>query len=247
LALDFNEMTLRLERHEREVRDSSAILAHELRTPLNAAMGRLQGMIDGVFPPDPEQLQRVLGRLDLLNRLVDDMHLLSLARAGQLVLNKNRFQLGELIGECLSWVAPQIEGCAVRVRRQLTLALVVEADRDRLGQVFSILIDNTLRYAADGGRLNIHASSDADQVTIDFSDRGPGIDPEHLPRMFDRFWRAEHSRARHSGGSGLGLSIASAICSAHGGSITAINRKGGGTTVRVTLPRAWVSIQQSIQ
>ena len=247
LALDFNEMTLRLERNEREVRDSSAILAHELRTPLNAAMGRLQGMIDGVFPPDPQQLQRVLGRLDLLHRLVDDMHLLSLARAGRLVLNKNRFQLSELIGECLSWVTPQIEGCAVRVRRQLTLALVVEADRDRLGQVFSILIDNTLRYAADGGRLNIHASSDADRVTIDFSDRGPGIDPEHLPRMFDRFWRAEHSRARHSGGSGLGLSIASAICSAHGGSITAINRKGGGTTVRVTLPRAWVSIQRDPQ
>jgi signal transduction histidine kinase len=245
LALDFNEMTLRLERNEREVRDSSAILAHELRTPLNAAMGRLQGMIDGVFPADPEQLQRVLGRLDLLHRLVDDMHLLSLARAGRLVLNKNRFQLGELIGECLSWVAPQIERCAVRVRRQLTLALVVEADRDRLGQVFSILIDNTLRYAADGGRLNIHVSSDTDRVTIDFSDRGPGIDPEHLPRMFDRFWRAEHSRARHSGGSGLGLSIASAICSTHGGSITAMNRKGGGTTVRVTLPRAWVSVPNS--
>lgn len=122
--------------------------------------------------------------------------------------------------------------------RQVDPALTLDADRDRLGQVFSILIDNALRYAADGGAPDINASIDNGRMTIDFADRGSGIDPEHRERMFDRFWRAEHSRARHSGGSGLGLSIASAICVAHGGSITAIDRDGGGAIVRVTLPVA---------
>ena len=110
------------------------------------------------------------------------------------------------------------------------------SSRNRLRQVFSILIDNTLRYAADGGQLDVDAFISNDCVTTEFSDRGCGIDPKDLARVFDRFRRAESSRACHSGGSGLGLSIASAICIAHGGSITAINRDGGGATVRVSLP-----------
>lgn len=238
LALDFNEMTAKLERYEREIQDSSAILAHELRTPLNAAMGRLQGIIDGVFPPEPAQLQMIMHRLGLLNRLVDDLHLLSLARAGQLALNKSRFSLDELVRERLSWVGSRLESTSIRVTQQVDPALTPDADRDRLGQVFSILIDNALRYAADGGSLDISASIHNGWMTIDFADRGSGVDPEHRERMFDRFWRAEHSRARHSGGSGLGLSIASAICVAHGGSIAAIDRDGGGAIVRVTLPVA---------
>ena len=229
-------MIAKLEQYEREIQDSSAILAHELRTPLNAAMGRLQGMIDGVFAPEPEQLLMIMRKLEQLNRLVADLHLLSLARAGQLVLDRSRFPLHEMISECLSWAAPQIERSAMRVSERIDPALVVEADRNRLRQVFAILIDNALRYAADGGQLDVDAFISNNCVTTEFSDRGCGIDPEDLARVFDRFWRAENSRARHSGGSGLGLSIASAICIAHGGSITAVNRDGGGATVRVSLP-----------
>jgi len=151
LAFDFNEMTARLQSYEREVRDSSTILAHELRTPLNAAMGRLQVMIDGVFPADQEQLQTVMRRLGLLDRLVDDLHLLSLARAGQLVVERSRFNLADLIEERLSWIAAHIESGTIRVTRDLDPALTVEADRECPGQVFSILMDNALRYAADGG------------------------------------------------------------------------------------------------
>ncbi len=134
-------------------------------------------MIDGVFPPDPEQLQMVMRRLDRLNRLVDDLHLLSLARAGHLVLDKSRFHLDEVVSECLSWAAPQLEKSVIRVNKQIDLAHTVEADRYRLGQVFAILIDNVLRYAADGGRLDVSASINSGYVTTEFSDRGPGIDP----------------------------------------------------------------------
>ena len=238
LATDFNEMITKLERYEREIRDSSAILAHELRTPLNAAMGRLQGMIDGVFPSNPAQLQMVLLRLELLNRLVSDLHFLSLARAGQLQIVKESFQLNELIDERLSWVDAKIITHGMQVRKQVDPNLMVNADRSRLGQVFSILIDNVLRYAADGGHLDVSAFAAKGALTIEFSDRGSGIDPKNLSRMFDRFWRAEDSRGLHSGGSGLGLSIASAICVAHGGSIGALNRNGGGATIHITLPFA---------
>jgi len=237
LALDFNEMTARLQSYEREVRDSGAILAHELRTPLNAAMGRLQGMIDGVFPADQEQLQTVMRRLGLLNRLVDDLHLLSLARAGQLVIEKSRFSLADLIEERLSWVMTHIESSAVRVTCEIDPALTVEADRERLGQVCSILVDNALLYAADGSELAIRVSMEGEQLLfIEFADRGPGFAPESLPLKLDRFWRAESTRTRHTGGSGLGLSIASAICTAHGGSLAVANRDGGGAIIRITLP-----------
>jgi signal transduction histidine kinase len=236
LALDFNEMTARLQDYEREVRDSGAILAHELRTPLNAAMGRLQGMIDGVFPADQEQLQTVMRRLALLNRLVDDLHLLSLARAGQLVVERIRFNLADLIEERLSWMAGRIESGAIRVTREIDPALTVEADRERLGKVFSILIDNALRYAADGGELAIRVTLEGEQrLLIEFADRGPGFTPEALPRTLDRFWRAESARSRHTAGSGLGLSIASAIAAAHGGLLAVMNRDGGGAMIRITL------------
>ncbi|WP_321926786.1 ATP-binding protein [Burkholderia sp. BCC1998] len=236
LALDFNEMTHRLQRYEQEIQASSAVLAHELRTPLNAAMGRLQGVIDGVFPPEPEQLQMVMHRLGLLNQLVDGLHLLSLARAGHLGLERACFLVEDLITERLSWVTARLDSRAIRVYREIERNLPVCADRNRLGQVFSILIENAVRYAYEGGALDIYAISRNGWLTIDFADRGPGVEPGDLERMFDRFWRAETSRARDSGGSGLGLSIALAICSAHNGSLSAIRRDGGGTVMRIRLP-----------
>jgi len=170
--------------------------------------------------------------------MVNDLHFLSLARAGQLQIVKESFQLDELIDERLSWVDTKINTHGMQVSKQVDSNLTVNADRNRLGQVFSILIDNVLRYAADGGHLDVSAFAAKGSLTIEFSDRGSGIDPKNLSRMFDRFWRAEDSRGLHSGGSGLGLSIASAICVAHGGSISALNRNGGGATIHITLPFA---------
>lgn len=102
--------------------------------------------------------------------------------------------------------------------------------------MISILIENALRYAAAGKALSLRVRANEKAVTIDVQDRGPGIAEDDLPRVFDRFWRAEHSRGRHSGGSGLGLSIADVVVEAHGGSIVARNRDGGGLVVTLTLP-----------
>ncbi|MFS2156120.1 sensor histidine kinase [Pseudomonas sp. Pseusp122] len=235
LIIDFNSMTTQLERYEQEVRESSAVIAHELRTPLNAAMGRVQGMIDDVFPCDINQLEMVRRQLNQLNKLVDDLHLLSLARAGQLVLKKTEFNLKNLIQERLAWFSAPLEAAGVVPIVQLPDTLRLNADRDRIGQVVSIMIDNFLSYAAQGKVLEITASPVDQTVVLSFADRGPGIAAEDCEKVFERFWRAERSRARHSGGSGLGLSIASAICHAHGGSIAVINRTGGGASINVKL------------
>ncbi|CAM3239600.1 ATP-binding protein [Pseudomonas floridensis] len=236
LVSDFNSMTTQLERYELEVSESSAMIAHELRTPLNAAMGRVQGMIDEVFPRDLTQLEMVSRQLHQLNNLVNDLHLLSLASAGQLVLNKTLFALKTLVTERLDWFAAQLEDAGIDVSLEIPAALCLTADRDRLGQVVNILVDNALRYSAQGRELRIAATVDDRHVQLTFADRGPGFGAENLEQVFDRFWRAERSRARYSGGSGLGLSIARAVCQAHDATIGAQNRPGGGSVIRLLIP-----------
>lgn len=236
LALDFNSLTARLQQYERDVRDSSAILAHELRTPLNAASVRVQGILDEVFPADARQLQMVKRQLDLLNTLVGDLHTLSLAEAGQLALDQRPFALAALVEERLAWFAPQLQAEAIRLHLELDLRQRLYADRDRIGQLLNILLENFLRYGASGGELEIVQQALAEGLVLEFRDRGPGIAEADRERVFHRFWRADSSRARHLGGSGLGLSIARAICAAHQGRIVALGREGGGTVMRIELP-----------
>ncbi|MCF5651257.1 HAMP domain-containing protein [Pseudomonas syringae] len=236
LVSDFNTMTTQLGRYELEVSESSAMIAHELRTPLNAAMGRIQGMIDEVFPRDLAQLEMVHRQLDQLNKLVSDLHLLSLASAGQLTLDKTEFSLEKLVVERLGWFATLLNEAGVAVTIDIPRKLTVNADRDRIGQVVNILVENALRYSAMGGELLIVGKASAGRMELTVSDRGPGFDSENLEQVFDRFWRAERSRARYSGGSGLGLSIARAICLEHDGTIEVRNRPGGGSVIRLEIP-----------
>ncbi|SKB74155.1 Signal transduction histidine kinase [Luteibacter sp. 22Crub2.1] len=237
LAEDFNAMCEKLSRYEREVLDSSAILAHELRTPLNAAMGRLQGILDGVFEPQPDQLAMILRQLVQLNRLVSDLHFLSVARAGELRLSEDKFDLTELIRDRINWSVPALDAAGIVSRVEVPSSAPWYGDRDRLGQVVSILIENVVRYAGSGRALTVRLSASSGTARLIIQDRGPGVPAEELPRIFDRFWRAEHSRGRHSGGSGLGLSIAGVIVEAHGGMIQAANRVDGGLEVNISLPR----------
>jgi len=237
LMADFNHMAERLERHERELQASSAAIAHELRTPLTAAKGRLQGLIDGVFDATPQQLSTIMRQLDQLNRLIDDLYLLSLATAGQLVLTPTRFALKPLMEERVIWAAPRLQQQPMHMLIDCPGGLILNADRDRIGQILSILIDNALRYAASGENLTLRVLKREDKVLIDVEDTGPGFAPEHIERVCDRFWRAEHSRSRHAGGSGLGLSVAVAICQAHGGQLSVHNRDQGGGRIHIELPQ----------
>ncbi len=237
LTADFNDMTARLAQYDRELSESGAMLAHELRTPLNAAMGRVQGMLDDVFPRDATQLAMVYRQLEQINRLVDDLRLLSLALAGQLRLEHEPFNLADLVRERLSWLDLAMKDAGVRSAAVFEGELTVHGDRDRVGQVVLVLMENVLKHAAAGGVLELRAWAADDSVELEVADRGPGVAEEELPRLLDRFWRADQSRSRDSGGSGLGLAIAEAICRAHGGSLSVSRRERGGLRVTVVLPK----------
>ncbi|MEC5344269.1 ATP-binding protein [Brenneria populi] len=232
----FNAMTHQLARYEHEMRASHIALAHELRSPLTAAIGRLQGMIDGVFSAEPQQLGMVMAQLQHLNRLIDELHLLSLAEAGRLELDRRVLSLTELLRERAAWLKPQLKKAGMSIDVVAETPCTYLGDAFRLGQVFTILMENALRYASEGKRLTVEVQPADSGYLIAFRDYGPGVDTKFLSGMFERFTRADVSRARHSGGSGLGLSIARAICAAHGGSIHAALPADKGLLITLRLP-----------
>lgn len=166
---DFNQMTQQLARYERELRTSHVAMAHELRSPLTAAMGRLQGILDGVFPAEPQQLAMIMKQLTQLSRLTDELHLLSLADAGQLTLNREWFNLSELLRERSGWLLPQAEQAGIAISVTSPNDLRLYADTFRLGQVVTIICENAIRYAADGGALLITASRNDQAITMTFA------------------------------------------------------------------------------
>ena len=238
LSENFNGMSMQLERYEKDLKKSHVAMAHELRSPLTAATGRLQGMIDGVFEPSETQLKMVMQQLNELNRLVEALHLLKLADAGQLTLSMISAGLNEIVREKIAWITPSAEKAGVSIRHNQNMMLSGVADPYRLGQVFLILMDNALRYAADGGVLDISYDATPDTVSVIFRDKGPAVPNELLEDIFTPFVREEVSRSRHSGGSGLGLSIARAICEAHGGQLEVEKNKKGGLAFRVSLRKS---------
>lgn len=237
LSEDINVMSSQLSRYERELKASNVALAHELRSPLTASIGRLQGMLDGVFEPSQDQLNMVMRQLQVLNHLVDDLHLLSLADAGQLHLNRTSCNVGELIREKIAWVRPRLMENDISVSLLNQPEVQCHADAFRLGQVLLVLLDNAIRYAADGKVIEVEYGLKEEHLYISCSDHGPGVSDEFMKNIFVRFSRADVSRARHSGGSGLGLSIAATICQAHGGGLDAHRNQHGGMTFIVKIPK----------
>lgn len=232
LSENFNEMSTRLEHYERELKKSHVVMAHELRSPLTAAIGRLQGILDEVFEPDAKQLNMILKQLKVLNRLVDDLHLLKLADAGQLKISIQKINIENIISEKIVWITPAAEKVGMKIIHHKKNLPLCKGDPERLGQVFIIIMDNALKYAADGEILEISYNVNPKNITILFRDNGPGVDDECLSEIFSPFVREEKSRSRNSGGSGLGLAIAKTICELNNGSIeVAKNNKNGLTFV----------------
>jgi len=236
LTTDFNTMTGRLSAFDRELKTSHAAMAHELRAPLTAAMGRLHGVIDGVFPPEKHHLTMIMNQLTHLNRLIDDLHLLSLAQARQLTLDKSPVDVIELLREKEAWLQLRLDVADFSFNISACSPLIVLIDPFRMGQVFTILMDNALNYATEGKVLDITLRDYQDHIAITFRDHGPGVSHEFIPLMFERFSRADSSRARNFGGSGLGLSIARAICELHDGHLVVNIHPEGGMRFIIQLP-----------
>lgn len=235
LVEDFNRMAEALQAFDREVRESSAAIAHELRTPLTILRGRLQGHLDKLFAMDDAALRALIAQVDLLGKIVGDLHVLSMANTGRLELNPSKSELGVLVADQLVALHPAIAEAGLMLETRLEPA-PAHVDRQRIGQILLALIDNVLTHAAGGGVVRVETGRRGNGVFLSVLDRGPGLPPGTGEQVFERFWRAEPSRSRQHGGSGLGMAVVKAIVIAHGGTVTAECRAGGGTAVTICFP-----------
>jgi two-component system, OmpR family, sensor histidine kinase AdeS len=235
LTTDFNAMAIALQRAERELAEGSAAIAHELRTPLTILRGRLHGISDGVFQLREEEVQGLLYQVEGLGRIVDDLQTLSLAGSGRMALNREDIDLAQEVERVLTAVQPDLEAAGLSPVRNLDSA-PLHGDGARVRQAISAVLANAQRYAAGSGILRITTWIGADQAILEIVDLGPGL-PEGIgDQAFDRFWRADESRGRKTGGSGLGLAVVRTIVEAHGGHATIANHDGGGTIFVMRLP-----------
>ena len=222
-AFALRRISHRLRAEDRLRRQLMADVAHELRTPLAILQGRIEGLLDGVYPRDDARLDELLDETRHLSRLVEDLRTLANAEAGALDLRKETVDIGELIRETAASFDVPIE---VEVPDDLPS---IEADPVRIREVLLNLLTNALQH---GGSAAIDARSNSQNVVIRVIDKGKGIPADELPRILDRFTKAPASR-----GSGLGLAISRNLVLAHGGTIEATSRVGEGTTITITLPR----------
>ena len=237
LARAFNNMAEALARSDELRRNMTADVAHELRTPLSVIRGKLEGILDGVYPATAEHLDPILEETALLTRLVEDLRLLAQAEAGQLQLDLRPLNVGDLLHDAQVNFTPLADDRGVLLSLALPAELPeVRADGRRIAQVLGNLITNALRHTPEGGSVNLSALAREGRVEVAVSDTGTGIAPEELPYIFERFWRGDQSRSRVGGGTGLGLAIAKQIVALHGSNISVESTLGRGTTFRFSLP-----------
>lgn len=243
LAAAFNQMVDALAHDQQLRRTMIADIAHELRTPLSVIQANLEAMLDGVLPADLQEIASLHDEATILARLVTDLRLLSLADAGQLKLERAPTDLSKVVEKAVAHLQLQAETNAVIIATEVSPTLpLVQVDADRIGQVLGNLLSNALRYTPAGGRITVRALAQMERnagsvVVVKVTDTGSGIPSADLPYVFDRFYRADKSRNRTSGGSGIGLAIVKQLVEAHGGRVAAQpNVAGQGVTFTFTLP-----------
>jgi two-component system sensor histidine kinase BaeS len=229
LADAFNEMAEHAARTEEQRRELISDVSHELRTPLGTIRGWLVAAQDGVADLDDELVSSLLQETSVLHHLVDDLRDLALADAGMLRLDRVEVNATDLLrhiaaayGDCVGTDVPE--------------DLLVEADPVRLHQIVGNLLANAVRHTPPDGRIGLRGLRAGPDVLITVTDTGTGIAPEDLPHVFDRFWRADKSRTRRTGGSGLGLAVVRKLAEAQGGDVTVTSTLGEGSTFTLRMP-----------
>lgn len=243
LAGDFNRLAGALEAAQQARQQWIADIAHELRTPLTTLRAEIEALEDGVRPLSREGLSSLAQETNQLMRLVEDLRMLSLSDLGALSYHKEPLPLAEVVEDCLASQRAAIHDKPLHVETTLDPALCVDADADRLMQVFGNLLQNTLRYTDAPATLHITLAAEADAAVLRWEDSAPGVPADDLPHLTDRLYRVDGSRARSSGGSGLGLAIVAAIVQAHDGRITAEASPMGGLRWVLHLPLATPVVQ----
>jgi signal transduction histidine kinase len=236
LARSFNAMADNLERVEGLRRTMVSDIAHELRTPLSNIQGYMEGLRDGVIPARPELFESLYQESMLLTRLVGDLQVLALADAGQLSLHRTSSSLAALVKNVALSLRDANPGQASITIKPMENLPRVYIDPDRIKQVLGNLLTNALAHTPPHGRITVEAAVSTTHVALKVSDTGEGIDPDHLPYVFERFYRADASRTRVTGGTGIGLAIVKQLIHAHGGTVEVESRLGAGSVFTFTLP-----------
>ncbi|HEY0117575.1 MAG TPA: ATP-binding protein [Cellulomonas sp.] len=246
LAGAFNTMAARLDRDEALRRRLMADVAHELRTPVTTIVASLDALEDGVQELTPQVVTVLRGQAARLARLADDLAAVTRAESGELRLQVGQAQPGELLASAASAAAERYAAAGVTLTVEAPPGLpTVAVDADRFGQVLGNLLDNALRHTPAGGRVTLGAQEHGAMVRFVVEDTGEGIAAEHLPHVFERFYRVDTARDRAHGGSGIGLSIARALVRAHGGTVAAHSDGAGlGSRFVVELPGSSASLDR---
>jgi len=238
LARDFNAMALTLEKHEKERRQWVADISHELRTPVAVLQGEIEALLDGIHSTTPETIRSLHAETLRLKRLVEDLYQISLSDLGTLSYRKENLDLVEALRDSMESYRAEFDRKGLTLKENISrdIKAIGFADRERLRQLFTNLLENSLKYTDAGGSLEIGAKISGNFIIIEFRDSKPGVSGEDMERLFERFYRVEGSRNRSSGGAGLGLTISKKIVDAHDGIISAHASSLGGLLIRISLP-----------
>ena len=238
LASGFNQMAASLEATENMRQQLIGDISHELRTPLTTIKGSMEGLIDGVVPGNEQTYHQIYQEADRLQRLVEDLQELSRIEGSAYQLEKQLFSITDLIESIENKYANHFHEKKIQfIHRSGQEPVMVFADRDRLEQVLVNLLINALQFTQSGDSISISAVQRSTEVQIQIQDSGVGIAAEHLPHIFTRFYRADKSRSRPNGGSGIGLTISKHLIEAHGGTISVESQGiGSGSTFIIKIP-----------
>lgn len=236
LAGNVNHLAATLEKNRSARRRWMSDIAHELRTPVAILKGEIEALRDGLRTPGKQTLASLADEVDHLSKLVDDLQSLALADAGALNLERSDIDLATLVQQAANAYNDRLGTRGIHLSLDAGAELVVRADARRLRQLLNNLLENCVRYTRAGGEVVLSASRHPEGILVSVTDNGPGVSDQVREQLFERFYRAEASRARASGGSGLGLAICRSIAEAHGGRIWAESNPSGGLSVHVLLP-----------
>jgi len=237
LGRTFNAMADGLENSERQRRNMVVDVAHELRTPLSNIQGYIEAVRDGVLPPDATTINTIHKQGLNLAHLVEDLRVLAETESPDFRLDRRSHSVNELVLASVEAFRPRAEAEGVRLDVDVQPETPnIELDRTRIEQVLGNLLDNAIHYTPGDGRVTVSTRTESSTLRITVVDNGEGISPEVLPYLFERFYRADPSRSRQSGGAGLGLTIAKQLVEAHGGEIGAESEPGRGSKFSFTLP-----------
>jgi two-component system sensor histidine kinase BaeS len=238
LAVDFNLMAHTLEQYEQLRQQWISDIAHELRTPLSILRGEIEALQDGIREASSQRLESLHDEVVHISKIVSNLHDLSLAESAALHVKRDPVNLALVVRSCLNKFQCMFARRGIVIVDELgnTETIMIPGDKDRLTQVFSNLLENTLRYTDSPGCLTVRHICDTNSVLLLFADTKPTVPTEALIRLFDRLYRVDKSRSRAHGGSGLGLSICKTIIEAHDGTITAQHAATGGLQIEIMLP-----------